>query len=97
MANLQAFFDHIVGLVKDLEANVDNDEKKQLLVVSINDLTEFACLNADDKYLVNRVFQFLVTLFYRVGELDYDSVETVLDSLTLARSTIRDIIEDSGS
>lgn len=77
--------------VKELEMDVSNDRVKNELVTCINSIIEYACLNYEDRYMITVAMQFLVTLFYRVAELDYDSVENVLDALTMARGTMREL------
>lgn len=88
-------FDKAVSLVKDLEHNVCNVKVKEQLVSIINNIVEYACVNVEDKHMLTQVMQFLVTLFYRVGELDYDSVEIVLDTLTAGRITIRELLNEN--
>lgn len=86
-------FDEVTALVKEIESNVDNDGVKDELITFINNIIEYVYLNSEDRYLVTNVMQFVVTLFYRVGELDYDNVESVLDVLTMARAATRNILE----
>lgn len=91
---LPTVFDEATALVKELETDVSNDRVKEQLVTIINNIVQYACVNCDNKHMLMVVMQFLVTLFYRVGELDYDSVETVLDALTMSRATIRELMSE---
>jgi hypothetical protein len=92
--NLPTVFDEVTALVKELETDVSNDRVKEQLVNIINDIVQYACVNCEDRHMLMAVMQFLVTLFYRVGELDYDSVEIVLDALTMSRATIRELLQE---
>jgi hypothetical protein len=91
---LPTVFDEATALVKELETDIDNDQVKEQLVNIINNILQYACVNCEDRHMLMVVMQFLVTLFYRVGELDYDSVENVLDALTMSRATIRELLQE---
>lgn len=86
-------FVEVTALVKELESNVNDVGVKEDLIILINNIIAYVLLNCEDRYQLTSIMQFVVTLFYRVGELDYDSVESILDVLTMARATTRNILE----
>lgn len=82
--------DCITDLVTQLEVNVDDEEIKETLIRHINDLSSYACLQQEDKGILNSLMDYLLVIYLRVGELDYKSVEYVLDTIAMASVTVKD-------
>jgi len=93
MEQLNKLTDCITALVTRLEVNVDDDELKQTLVENITDLSTYACLQQEHKCILNSLIDYLMVLYFRVGELNYKSVECVLDALTMACVAVQECID----
>lgn len=84
---MQEIYDGVSKIKKD----VHNDALQKLLMGHIADIMEYTVAR-NDKMFAREVFDFIVEIFMTVGELDYDSVEPLLDILTTSRIIIKKMI-----
>ncbi len=89
---LQSYFDRAWCLERGLEADQTNVFIQYQLIDTVDDILQYSIAHCNDKPLLNKVLRFLIDLFFKVVELNYDTVECVLDVLTTTRIIVRSCI-----
>lgn len=72
--------------------NIHDKVAQNTFINHIADVMEYT-VALNDQVFSKQVLDFLIDMFMFIGELDYDSVENVLDTLTASRIVARDLIE----
>lgn len=85
---LQEMYDDVNLIKKDIK----NDNIQKTFIGHISDVMKYT-IARNDKMFAKEMFEFVVDMFMIIGELDYDSVEPVLDALTTSRIIIKNLIE----
>jgi hypothetical protein len=89
-------FQDILDEVKQLQDNVHNKDLQNILIEDINEIVDIAILS-NNIHMSNTTLKFTISLFMTIGELDYDCVEAILDTLTASRIVLREHIENGTS
>lgn len=84
---LQEMYDDVNLIKKDIE----NDNLQKIFIGHIRNIIEYTVAR-NDRMFAQQIFEFIVDMFMIIGELDYDSVEPVLDALTTSRIIIKNVI-----
>jgi hypothetical protein len=86
-------FQDILDGVKQLQDNVHNKDLQNILIKHITEIVDIAILS-NNVHMSNAILEFTISLFMTIGELDYDCVELILDSLTASRIVLKEHIEN---
>lgn len=84
-------FDELQDNVKCILADMKNQNMQHLFINNIADVIEYT-IKINNHVFSKQILEFLVDTFITIGELDYDSVENVLDALTASRIIINNLI-----
>lgn len=84
-------FDELQDNVKCILADMKNQNIQHLFINNIADVIEYT-IKINNHIFSKQILEFLVDTFITIGELDYDSVENVLDALTASRIIINNLI-----
>jgi hypothetical protein len=84
----QEMFDDINMIKKDIY----NKDLQKLFIDHIADMMEYTVAKNDNMFS-QQMFEFMVDIFMIIGELDYDTVEPILDALTASRIIIKNLIK----
>lgn len=85
-------FEELRDDVKQITKDVCHKEKQNVFINHVVDMIEYT-VKINDKIFSKQVLEFIIELFMIIGELDYDSVENVLDTLTASRIVIKNLIK----
>jgi transcription elongation factor GreA-like protein len=85
-------FEELRDDAKHITNDVCQKDKQKVFINHIADLIEYT-VKINNKVFSKQVLEFLIDMFMVIGELDYDSVENVLDTLTASRIVIKNLIK----
>lgn len=78
--------------INEIKNDISNKRKHDVFIHHIVNMMEYTVAR-NDKIFSKQMLDFMIDLFMIIGELDYDTIEPVLNTLTTSRILLKKLIE----
>jgi ribosomal protein S17E len=91
---LMSLIQSMCASVYALEGEPSNMIQQKEVNNNVANIVQYAVDHSQDKETINIIYNTLVETYMRVISMDFDTIKDVIDTLTMARMIIRNIVEE---